>query len=384
MIISKTTEERTAERDRRLALLNELMEETDVAAMVCHSTGGMAYQAEVKFMTDLYTPCNRLYSYMKKGEMPYTFAGRPDGHAGMCKKTFLPKENVIFTKDDLGLIVKWINELPGEHPRVGVPSLPYIPLVMWDRLKQSKAEIVDISDAFTEKKAPKSEYELSLLKYSCDLAVESFEEVVKFIKPGKTELEIIGMAEGFLRSRGALQLLVLCRSEMPHPYIGTPTTKKVEPDDIFVYSCEIAGPYGYWTQIIRPIFLSRDSYKDTYDALQVTKEALEAGKEKFRPGNCIGDVAEAVEALVAKRHCTTGIWAGHGMGIDLGDGIAIARDNKMEIKPNMILTMHPSVLNDVDGVLYSDTFMSTEGEAVNLTDKYTGSPYYEDLIKEIK
>ncbi len=383
-MLVKSIGERTAERDRRVALLNELMSENDLEAIVCHSTGAMAYQAEVKFMTDLYANINRMFSYMKKGEMPYAFTGRADTHFHSCLKSFLPKDHVLCCEDIIGEIIKLINDLPGERPRVGIPSLSDIPLLMWNRIKDTKAEFVDITDAFVEKKAPKSEYELSVIRYACDIAIESFEEVVKFIKPGKTELEVIGTAEGYLRSKGALQLLLLTRSAMPHPYINMPTAKEIGPDDIFIYSCEIAGPYGYWTQIIRPIFMSKNSYKDSYDVLQVTKEAIEAGRDKFRPGNTIGDVAAAIEDVVAKRGCRTGIWSGHGMGIDLGDGISIARNCKLEVKPNMILTMHPSVINDTDGVLYADTFMSTEGAAVNLTEKYTGTPFYEDLIQIIK
>lgn len=39
-----------------MAVLNGLMEENDLAAMVCHGNGAMAYQADVKYMTDLATP----------------------------------------------------------------------------------------------------------------------------------------------------------------------------------------------------------------------------------------------------------------------------------------------------------------------------------------
>ena len=72
------------------------------------------------------------------------------------------------------------------------------------------------------------------------------------------------------------------------------------------------------------------------------------------------------------------------MGIDLGDGYNIGKPNKMEIVPNMILTFHPSLLDkNGEGVLYADTFVSTEKDAVCLTDKYRDTPYLEDLIKLI-
>lgn len=380
MIITKTPDERAAERDRRIALLNSLMEETNVDAMICHAANAIAYEADVKFMTDLYPNINRMFSYMKKGDVPYALIGRVDTHFHALYKTNLPKEQVLLRENQVGAILDFIESLPGEHPLIGIPNMGDLPLSFWNRIKETKAEFVDITAAFIEKKAPKSDYELSLIQYTGDIAIESFEKVVKFIEPGKTELDVIGMAEGFLRSRGAQELLVLVRSTEPYPFINRPINKVIGADDVFVYSCECAGPYGYWSQIIRPIFMSKKAHADAYEVLQVVKEALEAGRRKFIPGNTIADVAIAIEDVVAKHNCETGVWSGHGMGIDLGDGISLGRSVKLEIKPNMILTMHPSVLKNGNGVLYSDTFVSTQGEAVNMTGKYTDSPYYEDLI----
>ena len=73
------------------------------------------------------------------------------------------------------------------------------------------------------------------------------------------------------------------------------------------------------------------------------------------------------------------------MGIDLGDRYNIGESNKMEIVPNMILTFHPSLLDkNGEGVLYADTYVSTEGGARCLTDKYRESPYWEDLKELVK
>lgn len=384
MIITKTAEERAVERDRRVALLNELMEETKVDAMICHAANAIAYEADVKFMTDLYPNINRMFSYMKKGDVPYALVGRMDTHFHALYKSILPKEQVLLKENQLGAILEFIASLPGEHPRIGIPNMGDLPVSFWSKIKDTKAEFVDITAAFIEKKAPKSAYELSLIQYTCDIAIDSFEEVVKAIKPGCTELDLVGTAEGFLRSRGALELLVLCRSTEPYPFINRPINKVIGPEDIFVYSCEAAGPYGYWSQVIRPIFMSKKAHQDAYEILQIVKEALEAGRRAFKPGNTIADVAIAIEDVVEKYHCETGVWSGHGMGIDLGDGISIGRSVKMEIKPNMILTMHPSIIRNGDGVLYSDTFVSTEGEAINMTEKNTGTPYYEDLLPLIK
>ena len=74
------------------------------------------------------------------------------------------------------------------------------------------------------------------------------------------------------------------------------------------------------------------------------------------------------------------------MGADLGDGIDIGMPNKMELKPNMVLTLHPSVMNQnrSDGLLYGNTYAVTESGFVNLTHGYADSCYLEDLLTEME
>ena len=383
--MERTREMHIAERERRLALLNKLMEDERLDAIAVHGNGAMAYQADMKYMTDLVTPCGHIFAIMLKGQQPIAVYGRPDSQFHARINSFLDPENIVIAPDMVGYIVDKINSLPGDKPRVGVPMLEEYPKFFTDALLGTKAEIVDIYDAFVTAKAPKAPYELQLIQEASDLSIRSFEEVIKMIEPGMTEKQVIGFAEGFLRTNGAEDLLILMRGEYPHPFIFRPTFRTIGPDDVFVFSVEIAGVYGYWTQIIRPIFMSKKAYPKTYDILCQEKEAIMAGVDKLRPGNRICDISEAITRVAKKYNLTEGIWAGHSMGIDLGDGYNIGLPNKMEIVPNMILTFHPSLLDaDGEGVLYADTYASTEGDAVCLTGKYQDSPYLEDLRKIIK
>ena len=378
--MERTREMHVAERERRLALLNRLMEDEGLDAIVCHGNGAIAYQADVKFMCDLYASVGHIFSMMLKGEQPVAVYGRPDSAFHARRNSFLEPENIIIVPDCVGYICEKINSMPESRPRIGVPMLREYPKFFTDALLATRAEIVDINDAFVKAKAPKAPYEMQLIREASDLSIRAFEEVVKMIKPGLTEKEVIGFAEGYLRANGAESLLVLMRGEYPHSFINRPTFRKIGPEDVFVFSVEIAGIYGYWSQIIRPMFFSKDSFRETYDILCQVKEAINAGVEKFRPGNRICDISEAITKVAKKYNLSEGIWAGHSMGIDLGDGYNIGLPNKMEIVPNMILTFHPSLLNaDGEGVLYADTYASTEGAPECLTAKYQDSPYLEDL-----
>ena len=64
--------------------------------------------------------------------------------------------------------------------------------------------------------------------------------------------------------------------------------------------------------------------------------------------------------------------------------VDIGASNKMEIVPNMILTMHPSVFSAEDGLLYGNTFVCTEKGAECLTPDYADVPYLPDLKKLVK
>lgn len=111
----------------------------------------------------------------------------------------------------------------------------------------------------------------------------SFEWVLKHIRPGVTEQEIVGGAEGFLRARGAEDSLVLIRAEKPHTFITRAQNKPIRPNEVFIYSCEMAGPGGYWTQMVRPIFLERGCAPEAYEVLQVIRRRWQPARRRRGP-----------------------------------------------------------------------------------------------------
>jgi Xaa-Pro aminopeptidase len=373
---------RIIERDRRIALFNRLMEEKGLDALVFTSTAQQTCQMAVKFLSDYTLTTRRNFAYMEKGKMPFLMVHTVGQEFHAKSLSWLPEENISAGGDRMPeRIADFIKSLPVKNPRIGVYEASQIPVSIYELFKDTGAELVDITEELTVLRANKSEYEIELTKTASDISIGSFEWIVRNIKVGSTEWELIGGAEGYLRTYGCEDTLVLCRSEKPHSFISKPKNVKITEGGIFVYSCEAAGPGGYWTQIIRPIFMSRNTQPEALEILKVIKEAIAAGVEKMRVGNRICDVNAAIDKVVKKYNYSTGLWSGHGMGADLGDGVDIGNSNKMEIVPNMVLTFHPNIVSPTEGLLYSDTYRATDGEAENLTGKYTDSPFYEDLIK---
>ena len=376
------TDELGKERNRRLEIFNSIMEQKKLDALVFTSTAQQGNQMAVKYAVNYPLTTRRDFAYMERGKMPYLVVPTVGQQYNASKISWLPKDNIL-SGDLVKTTVDFIKSLSMTTLRIGLYEPQDIPMSMYTALCETGAEFVDITELLTLLRAPKSEYELKLINEASQIAVDSFKWVIRNLHVGSTEWEVIGGVEGYLRVRGAEDTLVLTRSEKPHTFITRSKNVKIESDGVFVYSCEMAGPGGYWTQLVRPIFMARGCQPEAYDVLQVIKEALVAGEEKLKPGNRIYDVDNAIAEVVKKRGCTAGVWSGHGMGADLGDGISIGASNKMELVPNMILTLHPSVVGKGDGLLYGNTYRITDDGFQNLTDAYTDSCFLDDLKSEV-
>ena len=376
MVIDR--EAKVKERDRRVALLQGVIEAYDLDAVLFTSIAMPASQLCVKYFSNYQLNTRRAYIYCAKGGMPYLILPTPGQVFHAKQISWLPEDHVV-----CGDMMAIISEKLRGAKRVGWYQPEEIPISVYNVLMATGAEFVDITVPLTEARAPKSEYEIELTRLASKMAADSLVHILGIIEPGKTtEQELIGAAEGFLRAHGMSDSLVLCRSQKPHSFISKALPVPIKKDGVFVYSAEVAGPGGYWVQFVRPIFMSRDAQPEAQAILKVSKLSEAEGLKVLRAGNRICDVGEAIEAEVRRNGYRTGVWSGHGMGPDLGDNIDIGASVKMKLVPNMVMTLHPSIVSDTDGLLYGNTFLTTEGDPINLTDYFNTSPFLEDMLKE--
>lgn len=170
-------------------------------------------------------------------------------------------------------IVTLIKKL-GTTPRLGIYTSDELPALYYKALVETGSEMIDITEKMTSLRAPKSPWELNLVGAASNLAMDTLEWVIENVKPGVTERVLIGGAEGYLRAHGAENSLVPCRSIKPHTFITRATDVEIETEGLFVYSAEVCGPGGYWSQAVRPIFLKQGTFPNAEIALNTTKAAL--------------------------------------------------------------------------------------------------------------
>ena len=367
----------TAEYQRRVKLINDLMELKGLDAVLLTSTAMQTTQLCVKFFSNYMLSTRRAYIFCAKGDEPYLILPTVGQQYNAQKTTWLPEENVL-CGDMLAIVDK---KLAG-HKNAGWYLPDELPVSIYRHLTGHSINWVDITEDFTKARANKSQYEIEMTRETSRLCAESFKHVLSLLRPGVTEEELIGAAEGYLRANGASDSLVLTRSQKPHTYITRAQPVPIREDGVFVYSAEVSGRGGYWSQMVRPVFMTEDAQPEARKVFGAGKVAEAAGLELLRPGFRICDVGERIEKVVRDFGFGTGVWCGHGMGPDLGDAVDFGSGNSMEIVPNMIITLHPSISSSNDGLLYGNTFLTTEGDPINLTDWFNGSPVLSDLKKE--
>lgn len=376
-------EELKKEKEIRLKKIDRMISELGLDAIIFTSTSQVAYQVNVKYLANIPLSTRRAIAFKEKGGEPCLLLPMSGDRKTFPNNSWVETDG-LYLGNMIPTAISLIEKLPMQKPRIGWASLDEIPYQIYNALIGTKAEFIDITRDYTALRSNKSEYEIAQTKLTSALSIESFEDLIRRMKPGMTEYQLIGGAIGFLAEHGAGDLLILGASKKPFATIKRPSNASLDDNGIFVYSAEFSGPSGYWTQIIRPVFMDRKTYPDAYEIWKVAQEAERAAVEVIHPGNRVCDIHYAIEAVIKKHGMVMSYWAGHGMGCDLGDGVDISPENDMLIVPNMVLTLQPSVNSDTNSLLYGNTFLSTEhGEAINLTGKYMDSPFFEDLHNEI-
>lgn len=218
-------------------------------------------------------------------------------------------------------------------------------------------------------RSTKSDEELEMVKETTELADRCYEKLLEVIRPGVDEQQVMAEIQRLLILGGAEETLILTAKGPSFTcFIGPPGPYRFAAGDHYCFSIELAGPSGYWSQVVRPLCLG--SPAPSYERLfAIGKEVLDRAASRLIPGNRVGDVVSEVIAGVEKAGYSTGLWCGHGMGTDLGDGIDLVRNNRLELKSGMVITLHPHILSTdgSEGLLIGDTYVVADGGGRNLS-----------------
>jgi Xaa-Pro aminopeptidase len=151
--------------------------------------------------------------------------------------------------------------LTGKELKIGVASFLDTSVTVMESIRGAfpKAEIVNAGDIMVELRSIKSENELSCLREGYRIADLASQQVIREIKPGMTELQMVGVAQRVIYENGAeyegLPMYVFSEASTRHA-ISRSSYRKFEKGDIVQLNLS-AKIDGYSAAIGYPIVLGK-------------------------------------------------------------------------------------------------------------------------------
>ncbi len=269
---------------------------------------------------------------------------------------------------------QWIRDVAIERrwKRLGVYGMNFVMAVRdYCELSGGSVELVPFDKQFDMARAVKSEEELAEVRDAMDIVLDGFWALIGAYQPGKTEAQIMAPAveRFFARGAGPRMMNILLSGEHgeAEAFFKVPGHRVVEADDLLLYSLEVTGAGGYWVEFSRPLLRGKPS-TTTQKMADAYPLALESARKRMRAGEMASNVHRVVAETFAKHGFALGHLSGHSIGTTMLEYPAIGARSEVPLEENMILSLHPQVV-DHDGkvCLYTqDTYRvgKTEGECL--------------------
>lgn len=353
----------------REARTKSLMEVHKLDALVAFSGATLANRGNVRWFTNYFSPdlsCAAVFT----GRAP-TVLLVPYVVELYWAEQLAWVEDVRLADDYVAEASRVLRELNCASGRIGLVGEENMAPDFVRQLQQSlpEAHTISISDAFRQMRLHKSDDEVSLTRSASRVADTAFRELTRIIKPGITEREIVSEAQRLLVAHGA-EFTFIAISSTSAVIKTLPSPRRLQAGDILQLSLELAGPGGYWIQMIRSFCIAKEPTPEAAKAFEGVKTSIQAATEALRPGARLGDVAQhakdVIDRYARELDAKRSIPFGHGMGLDLAEGFLLAPANEIIAEPNMIVVIHPSIYTSQFGVIAGDTFVVKQDGAESL------------------
>ncbi|GAK04751.1 methionine aminopeptidase [Geomicrobium sp. JCM 19037] len=200
----------------------------------------------------------------------------------------------------------------------------------------------------------KTERELNIMRLAGQIVAETHAELKKYIQPGVTTGELDGIADSYIRSRGAEPSFKgyhgftgsICTSVNEELVHGIPGKRVLQDGDIISIDigAKIQGYHGdsAWTYAVGTI--SEENKK----LLDVTRDALYEGLAEAKPKERLSNISHAIQTYVEKHgFSVVREYVGHGVGQNLHENPQIPHygppGKGPRLKPGMVLAIEPMI-----------------------------------------
>ena len=243
----------------------------------------------------------------------------------------------------------------GTKLRIGVASFLDTSMTIYNAIRDAfpEAELVDAGHVMVELRSIKSENELACLREGYRIANIATEEVIKAIRPGMTELQMVGVAQKAVYEHGAeyegLPMYVFSEASTRHA-ISRSSYREFQKGDIVQLNLS-AKIDGYSAAIGYPICLGKLEGQRR-DIVQFCREAHAWSEKQVKAGVAAADIAKGFYKYFVDHGYEKNYVYGplHGTGMIEVEAPWCETSSDYILKPNMCYQVDTYISADTFGV----------------------------------
>ena len=264
----------------------------------------------------------------------------------------------------------------GEHIRIGLGSYVECTLPIFEGLRDSypKAEIVKCNDIMVKLRQIKSENELACIREGFRIIELATDEVIKNLRPGVTELQMVGVAQRVIYEHGAeyegLPMYVFSEESTRHA-ISRSCYREIKKGDIVQLNLS-AKIDGYSPSIGLPVIMGKLE-GERREIVEFCRQMHEWTEAQLKAGVMASDVAKGF----LQQYKDAGYEKNYVYGPCHGTGMIEVEAPWMETSSDYILQKNMTF--QIDTYVSCDTFGCRWEKGVAI--KKDGVESYTDYLK---
>jgi len=263
--------------------------------------------------------------------------------------------------------------------RLGLVGFPITTVPVWEGLRAAMTgnEMVRADDIVVEMRKIKSENELALLRQAFHISELAIEAVLDQIKPGMSEVQVVGIAQEVMYRNGAEyegHPLYVLSGRHSAGAIGRPTLKKIHEGEVI--QLNIGARFGgYSSSVGRPVVLGRMP-DDVRGLLQMGLDAADKTMEIVRAGVEAAWVAQTIKDYVTER--------GYGDMLLYGPchGLGLMECEHPWMETNSDYVLQENCTFQVDSFLYTPDYGARWEDGVRVT--HDGVEHFSNCRRELR
>lgn len=245
--------------------------------------------------------------------------------------------------------------ITGKKLRIGVASWLDTSVVQMEGIRAAfpEAEIVRADPIMVELRSIKSEAEIACLREGYRIAEAASQQVIREIKPGMTELQMVGVAQRVIYEQGAeyegLPMYIFSEASTRHA-ISRSSYRKFQKGDIVQLNLS-AKIDGYSASIGYPIVLGKLEGKRR-DIVLFGREAHFWTQQQIKAGVIAADIARGYYKHFEEHNYAKNFVYGpmHGTGLIEVEAPWVETSSDYPFKPNMCFQIDTFISTDTFGV----------------------------------